>query len=125
MIDSNTPYKMAEIIRDTWPNLYRPPLDKTINTNYNSKVIPQTTMDIKIYKKPGCGYCVKIDELMARANIEAQVIMIGKDITVDEFVQKYPNVTGVPHVVIDGEEIGGLVETVKYFVEKGLVSSKK
>jgi hypothetical protein len=25
MITSETPYKLAEIIRDTWPNLYRPP----------------------------------------------------------------------------------------------------
>ena len=24
MISSTTPYKLAEIIRDTWPNLYRP-----------------------------------------------------------------------------------------------------
>ena len=23
MISSDTPYKLAEIIRDTWPNLYR------------------------------------------------------------------------------------------------------
>ncbi len=25
MITSETPHKLAEIIRDTWPNLYRPP----------------------------------------------------------------------------------------------------
>lgn len=25
MISSETPYKLAEIIRDTYPNLYRPP----------------------------------------------------------------------------------------------------
>jgi len=25
MISSETPYKLAEIIRDTWPNLYRAP----------------------------------------------------------------------------------------------------
>jgi hypothetical protein len=25
MIDKETPYKMAEIIRDTWPNLHRIP----------------------------------------------------------------------------------------------------
>ena len=31
MITSETPYKLAEIIRDTWPNLYRPPI-KTYNT---------------------------------------------------------------------------------------------
>ena len=24
MITSETPYKLSEIIRDTWPNLYRP-----------------------------------------------------------------------------------------------------
>lgn len=125
MIDSNTPYKMAEIIRDTWPNLYRPPLDKPLNTNYNSKAITEPTMDIQIYKKPGCGYCDKIDELMRRAEIEPKIIIVSKDISLDEFKTKFPNAKGVPHVVIDGEVIGGLVETVKYFVEKGLVSSKK
>jgi len=31
MITSETPYKLAEIIRDTWPQLYRP-----IKVNYNS-----------------------------------------------------------------------------------------
>jgi len=25
MINSTTPYKLAEIIRDTWPGLYNPP----------------------------------------------------------------------------------------------------
>jgi hypothetical protein len=30
MISSDTPYKLAEIIRDTWPNLYRP-----IKRDYN------------------------------------------------------------------------------------------
>jgi len=125
MINDQTPYKTAEIIRDTWPGIFRPPVDKSLNTNYNTKGDSEFAMDIQIYKKPGCGYCVKIDELMTRAGIEAEIIMIGKDITTDEFKTNYPNATGVPHVVIDGEEIGGLMETVKYFVEKGLVSSKK
>jgi hypothetical protein len=31
MISSTTPYKLAEIIRDTWPNLYRPPKRQTKN----------------------------------------------------------------------------------------------
>ena len=40
MISSTTPDKLAEIIRDTWPGLYRPPL-KTYNnqkTSDNEKV---------------------------------------------------------------------------------------
>ena len=36
MITSETPYKLAEIIRDTWPNLYRNPKDK--NNNFNNKI---------------------------------------------------------------------------------------
>jgi hypothetical protein len=38
MITSETPYKLAEIIRDTWPQLYRPPI-KTYNKS--SINIPQ------------------------------------------------------------------------------------
>jgi hypothetical protein len=36
MISSTTPYKLADIIRDTWPGLYRPSKDsltKLSNTN--------------------------------------------------------------------------------------------
>ena len=36
MISSTTPYKLAEIIRDTWPQLYRPP-SKTYNIGKTSK----------------------------------------------------------------------------------------
>lgn len=31
MITTETPYKLAEIIRDTWPQLYRPSLNKKNN----------------------------------------------------------------------------------------------
>ena len=31
MIDKDTPYKMAEIIRDTWPNLFRPSVENIKN----------------------------------------------------------------------------------------------
>jgi hypothetical protein len=40
MISSTTPDKLAEIIRDTWPGLYRPPKPSYNNPNtstYNAK----------------------------------------------------------------------------------------
>jgi len=38
MITSETPYKLSEIIRDTWPNLYRQPtLKKKTKTEINKK----------------------------------------------------------------------------------------
>jgi hypothetical protein len=36
MITSETPYKLAEIIRDTFPNLYRPEKE-TYNTKSHKK----------------------------------------------------------------------------------------
>jgi len=82
-------------------------------------------MEILIYKISGCGYCQKIEELMARANVEYQSFVVGKDITRDEFKKQYPSATAYPYTIIDGVPIGGLVETVKFFVEKGLVKSNK
>ena len=37
MITSETPYKLAEIIRDTWPGIYRKPL-VSYNENSNEKI---------------------------------------------------------------------------------------
>jgi glutaredoxin 3 len=82
-------------------------------------------MNIHIYKTPGCGYCVKIIELMERAGVPYNATVVGKDITIEEFKELYPNASGFPYTIIDDEPIGGLIETVKLFVEKGLVSSRK
>lgn len=82
---------------------------------------------VEIYKTPGCGYCVKIDELMYRAHLIEQVTeyVVGKDITIAEFKEKFPESKGFPHVIVDGKSVGGLIETVKWCVEKGLVTSRK
>jgi glutaredoxin len=82
-------------------------------------------MNIHIYKTSGCGHCVKISELMSRADLEYTSTLVGRDITKTEFLSKYPEAPGFPYVIINDTPIGGLVETVKYFVENGLVSSRK
>lgn len=82
-------------------------------------------MNIQIYTTLGCIYCEKIKELMQRAEISYETILVGKDITREEFKIKYPFAPGFPYVIVDEKEIGGLTETVKLFVETGLVSSKK
>lgn len=40
MITTETPYKLAEIIRDTWPQLYRPSKDFIVPSRYitNQKI---------------------------------------------------------------------------------------
>ena len=41
MISSTTPYKLAEIIRDTWPQLYRP-----MKREYNKKSDPNLNKEV-------------------------------------------------------------------------------
>ena len=57
MISSNTPYKLAEIIRDTWPQLY------LLNKNQNDK----KDMKFTVYSKDGCPYCVKVQQVLTMA----------------------------------------------------------
>ena len=89
-------------------------------------------MEIKAYTSKGCFYCDQLKELFKRAELEYQSVLVedspqykeGSTMTRNEFKQ-YPNALGYPHVIIDGEELGGLVEVAKYLVKNGYVSSKK
>lgn len=87
--------------------------------------MPSFFMDIEIYTIPGCTYCVKAKELMEKAELEYTQHVVGRDISRNDFKDRYPAATSYPYVVIDSEPVGGLVDTAKLFVEKGLVSSKR
>ena len=50
---------------------------------------------------------------------EYSLVLIGRDMTKSQFEIEHPNAVGFPHVIIDGEEIGGLQNTAKYLVDKG------
>lgn len=82
-------------------------------------------MEIQIYTISACDYCTKIKQVLERAELPYKQILVGRDMTKDEFKTLYPKVSGFPLVVIDGVVIGGLMDSVKYFVEKGLVKSKR
>jgi glutaredoxin len=82
-------------------------------------------MEIIAYTSKGCFYCDKLKDLFARANLEYTILVLGEDFTGLDLNKKYPNVIGFPYVIIDGEPIGGLVETAKFLVQKNLVSSPK
>ena len=78
------------------------------------------------YTLNGCVHCLHLHELMDRCNIPNERITfvhVGSDISKEDFVKQFPNAAGYPHVIINGKEIGGLVETARYLVNKKLVSS--
>tara|TARA_Y100000004_G_scaffold39834_1_gene42949 strand:+ start:27 stop:281 length:255 start_codon:yes stop_codon:yes gene_type:complete len=82
-------------------------------------------MDIKVYTVPGCRYCDQVKELFHRAEVEYDAVVLNTPELKEQFKQDNPEAVGFPHVIIDGEIIGGLVDTAKLFLQKGLVSSRK
>jgi glutaredoxin len=80
-------------------------------------------MDIKIYTSNGCKYCTQVKKLFNRAGLTKyeEITCSNKEF----LLSKYPNATSYPWVIIDGKEIGGLVETARYFLQEGIVSSDK
>jgi len=80
-------------------------------------------MEIKAYTLPTCNYCVSLKELFRRANVEYTEVMVKKDLTVEDFQKEYPGVGVFPFVVIDQKPIGGLVETIRLFLDEGLITA--
>ena len=82
-------------------------------------------MEIIAYTMSGCSSCGTLKKLFNKASVNYTECLLNRDINISEFKEKYPHVTSFPFVVIDSNEIGGLIETAKLFLEKELVSSKK
>ncbi len=86
---------------------------------------PPPLMKIVAYTSPGCFYCNQLKELLKRANLEYTQHIVETAEDKEALKKKYPLCNSFPYVIIDGEIIGGLVETARLFVKKGLVSSSK
>ena len=108
MIDEDTPYKMAEIIRDTWPNFF-----------YLKNI--KKPMTFTVYSKDGCPYCTKVEQVLQLAEIKYVIYKLNRDYTREEFYDKFGKGSTFPRVVKDDTLIGGCTETVKYLREQKLV----
>ena len=108
MINDDTPYKLAEIIRDTWPNLY-----------YLKDI--KKPMTFTVYSKDGCPYCTKVQQVLDLAEVKHVIYKLNRDYTREEFYDKFGKGSTFPRVVMNDTLIGGCMETVKYLREQKLV----
>ena len=88
-------------------------------------------MHLKAFTTSNCFYCTQLKELFTRVQpngkevLEITTIHVGRDISKDYFKLEHPDAIGFPYVLLDGEPLGGLVETAKLLLQKGYVSAKK
>ena len=70
-------------------------------------------MKVTVYSRVDhCPFCIKAKNLLASKNIEYTEIIIGKDISKEDFVREIKSQYGkapmtVPQIIIDGDLIGG------------------
>lgn len=54
---------------------------------------------IIVYTKDNCSACLNLKDQLRSGKREFTEIKIGKDITREEFMEKFPGVRTVPHMV--------------------------
>lgn len=73
-------------------------------------------MEYVIYSKLNCPSCIKAKTLLKNYNIDFREVVIGQDLTRDEFLAWVgPDVKTVPQIFIDGRRIGGYESLVEHF----------
>lgn len=79
-------------------------------------------MKVTMYTRtnPPCPYCMQAKQLAKSKGIQFEDIDIGKDITMQEFMQKYPGAKSVPLILIDGDAVGGFNEFKNYLLSQSL-----
>lgn len=69
---------------------------------------------IEIYTRDGCFYCTQAKKLLVETNKEYVEYVIGKDVTRDDVIAKFPEQKVLPIVLVDGDVIGTYTDLLDY-----------
>lgn len=78
-------------------------------------------MNITIYSRHGCPYCDKIKTVLDQRSIDYRYNVLDEDFTRDEFYSEFGQGSTFPQVVLDGNNIGGCSDAVKYLLENNII----
>jgi glutaredoxin len=69
---------------------------------------------VTIYSKPNCVYCNRAKDHLNQKGISYNEVVIGEDISRDDFIIRFRGVRQVPHIIVDGVAIGGFEQLVEW-----------
>jgi glutaredoxin len=58
-------------------------------------------MKMIVYSKENCPACVALKARLKKDGEEFVEVVVGKDITREDFLQKFPQVRMMPHMVVE------------------------
>jgi len=69
-------------------------------------------MEITIYSKDNCPNCNKAKNILSKYS--PKILLLGKDISREDFFKKFPAAKQVPQIIINNNHIGGYKELEKW-----------
>jgi glutaredoxin len=63
-------------------------------------MLESTMTNTIVYSKDNCPQCDKLKKELDRDGIEYVELLLGRDITREEFMRQFPHVRSMPHVLI-------------------------
>ena len=91
------------------------------NLEPEEKVMESQNQNFTVYSRQGCPYCIKVVEVLQLAELRHVVYELNRDFNRESFYGQFGRGSTFPQVVLNGENLGGCTETVKYLQEKSLV----
>ena len=70
---------------------------------------------IDIYTRTDCSFCSSAKQFMKSRNISYNEHLVGRDLTREELIEKFPQMKTVPIIVLDGRLIGGYMNLVEHY----------
>ena len=78
-------------------------------------------MNFTVYSREGCPYCTKIQQVLQLAELRHVIYKLDRDFDRDSFYDQFGKGSTFPQVVLNGDNLGGCSDTVKYLKENKLV----
>ena len=75
----------------------------------------------EVYSKIGCPHCLKIISALELSEVYFIELKLGRDFDRNGFYSKFGEGSTFPQVTVDGTQLGGCAQTVKYLRENKLV----
>jgi|TARA_B100001996_G_scaffold266180_1_gene207886 glutaredoxin len=78
-------------------------------------------MNFTVYTKEGCPYCSSILQILVGKDLAFTEYKLDDNFTKDEFYAEFGKGSTFPQVVMDGQKLGGCMDSVKYLKEEGII----
>ncbi len=73
-----------------------------------------------VYSKDGCPYCQQIVEVLGLSELNYREYKLDIDFSREAFYEQFGQGATFPQVVLNGENLGGCQESIKYMQEKDI-----